>query len=220
MATFELTMMTPNELTTLLAEPHARQFDEPFKLMLFARAMTWYSRLARNTVEKNPLRRQEFTRTVILPMKPASGVHAESVDVISSPLFVNNILFDYVGSKDGNGPSIRVSSPAAIKIFKSNKYQKHQFYFSYIGGKVQSYPNPGIKHLRVDGLFLHLEKLHACKVCACNECGEQETTDFWNTDMGIPGDIEQLIIAAITDDLRQNRILPDTNKDEVSVTKE
>jgi hypothetical protein len=209
--------MTPNELTTLLAEPYARQFDEPFKLMIFDRAMIWYSRLVRNTIEKDPRRRQEFTRSVIVPMQPVTALYAESKEVLSSPLFVNGILFDYVGSSDGTSPAIRISSPATLEIFANNKYQKHQFYFSHLGNKIQFYKNPNIKHVRVDGVFLKLQKIHECQTCECDDCGELESVDFWNTDLGIPGDIEQLIVAAVEQDLRANRILPDTNKDEVPV---
>ncbi len=210
--------MTPNELTTLIAEPHAREFDEPFKLMIYDRAMVWFSRLARNTVDKDPRRRAEFTRPVYLCMQQADALHAESRETVPSPLFVNGILFDYVGSVDGTGPAIRITSPSALKVFAENKYNKHAFYFSYLGERIQFYLNPGIKKIRVDGLFLNLKKVNECHACSCADCGTEEPIDYWNTDMGIPGDILQLIIQAVEQDLRTGKLLTDTNKDEIQAS--
>jgi len=203
--------MTPNELTTLIAEPHQRQFDEPFKMMIFDRAMFWYQRLAKNTIDKDPRRRIEFMQSVQASMVKVSFPQcqdkiAETVLEIPDTLFANGIKFDFVGKVTGSLAFTRVTSPSNLEFFKHNKYQKGPFY-SYINRKIQVY-EPDIKFIRIEGLFLNLKKLSDCN----------SAIDFWNTDLVIPGDIMQLIIAAVEDSIKQDSI--DTNRDEIKIAPE
>jgi hypothetical protein len=201
--------MTPHALTTLLAEPKSRQFDEPFKLMLLDRCFVWYSRLVRNTLERDAKRRKEFLRTVILDLELSSPrVTIEEVPVL---LFANGINFEYVGAASGKKAFIYTSSPSNIEFFNHNKYQTEATYYTYIDGKIQVHNNDLLKQVRLDGVFLNPRIV--------SEINGQDPYEFMNTDMRIPGDILQLIILSMEqNDLRAEPIK--NNKDELEVTSE
>lgn len=205
--------MTPNELTTLLAEPLGRQFDEPFKLMVFDRAVIWYERLLRNTVERDPRRRKEFLASISMNVKLKSASEIpnsqdcdttiamgcpvlETIKEVPKGLFVNGIVFDYVGGLDGGSPYSQISSPAIQKYDAYNKYQKSIDRYSYLNNKIQIYGNVNLAKVRIDGIFVNLREVQSC--------GCDETKDFWNTDIPYSRDILQQVIQYVSSDINSD----------------
>lgn len=219
--------MTPNELTTLLAEPLGRQFDEPFKLMTFDRGVAWYARLLRNSIEKDPRRRKEFYKAVVLRTAPIvkNGIGlqlnnecdvqnldlnfgcsiVQTVKDVPKSLFVNGIVFDYVGGAGGDNPFGQISNSSVLRFYKYNKYQKSQLYYSYINSKIQVYDDPRIRVIRVDGIFLNLKDVHECTCDALQK-------DWWNTNLDIADDILQQMIQFVSQEINPKLNTPVTDE--------
>lgn len=177
--------MTPNELTTLLAEPLGRQFDQPFKLMILDRVIGRYTRLVRQTLERDPRRRKEFIRPVVVQMERVDNtMHSISIDQVPKALYANGILFDYVGKPDGTNPFISATSETVLRFTESNKYLKDAVYYLYTGERIKVLNNPMIPSVRIDGVFTDIREL-------------DKSDDFWDKDMGIPKDISDLIIEQV-----------------------
>jgi hypothetical protein len=201
--------MTPHELTTLLAEPKGRQFDEPFKLMLLDRALVWYARLVRNTLERDPKRRKEFLRSVTMTL--AGKDPRETTLEVPEVLYANGINFEYVGTENGKRPFIQTSSPSNMEFFCHNKYQKKATYYTFINYKIQLLNENILNKIRLDGVFLDPRVI--------SKTNGQDPYEFMNTDMRIPKDIMQLIILSMEqNDLRAEPTK--NNKDELEVTHE
>lgn len=203
--------MTLNEITTLLAEPFDRQFDVPFKLMLAERVKAWRARLIHDTLRKRPSEAKFFVQPIFFKLKKEELIvcgQSMGCDVFTSDPIPEGVrgmssLAAYVGSVDGKTP-FRESPLGA------------SYYLSLGILNVPTYTMSGgiltldryVPIVRMDRVFADPEK---AMTFGCNVKGDANTCEAWDEQYPMPGDIEQMVIQAISQELRTG-----TNEQEVT----
>lgn len=196
-------MATFNQIATILAEQLKRPFDEPFKAMMKDRIKLWRSRLLANSLEKDPKNRKFFTQTLTVPMEEVSATECginlnctlmRSTLEIPLPVRANGTLFDEVGSVEGSTP-FRLVKRHELSFLIGDKYAPlaSDFYL-YENGRLLTRMVP---YLFVDGVFDDPEAVATFKAAACAESGANDCEDTDDQDLGVSGDIAQLIIQSI-----------------------
>jgi hypothetical protein len=218
-------MATFNQLATILAEQLKRPFDEPFKLMMKDRIKFWRSRLLKNTLDKDPRERKFFSQTLTVPMEEVNATDCginlnctlmRSKAKIPLPVRANGILFDQVGSVEGSTP-FRLVKRYELSFLIGDKYAPlvSDFYLYENGYLITRF----VPYLFVDGPFDDPEAVAAYNLAACQATGSEDCTDPDDADLGISGDIAQLIIQSIVQiDYGQPKKEPESDGAEVEVT--
>lgn len=91
--------MTPNEITTVIAQPFGRHLDLPFKLQLFERVKAWRSRLISNSLDRDQQDRVFFQSTYRVPMEVKEN-YSISKTTVPKPMEETHNYYDYVGNGD------------------------------------------------------------------------------------------------------------------------
>ena len=198
--------MTPNELTTILAEPLGRQFDIPFRLMLFEQAMTSSAQYIRQTLERDPRRRQELLSHVVLKTN-REGSSLQTIESIPQAIYANGRVFDYVGSSDGLHPYTYVSSFSKVQYLNQGKFVRPGVkYYTFNNSKIEVFPPVGNPNIRVDTVFTDHQSV-------VNLNAKSQNADYWNTELTVPMDVLNIVIK----DLKQQlQIEPRENEPETT----
>lgn len=157
------------------------------------------SQFIRQTLERDPKRRQEMVRYVVLPTEYSSGVLTTKVDVPQG-IFANGRVYDYVGSKDGMNPYTYVSSLSKVRYLQSSKFARSENKFYVIdgennGAKLQLYPAIGTPDVRIETVFADLEAVHRLNAQA-------DKVDFWESDLRIPKDVINIVLTHLKQHLQ------------------
>lgn len=186
--------MTPNEITTVIASSLNKTFDEPFKMMLIKKVDAWRGRLVRNSLEKSPGDRKFFVQSIFLTLTSESEVNCElEVDlcdvaisqVIPAVLRANGVLFDYVGSIDGNNQFQETSS--GMKGY-FGKYSKKVIQYEERNGQIVIHGKANLPMVRVDAIFDNPYEVSEFV------CGSTGNCNFWDATYPCPNDILQQCI--------------------------
>jgi hypothetical protein len=195
--------MTLNEFTTLLAEPYKRQFDMPFKLMLAERIKAWRARLIHDTCRKSPSEVKYFLQTIYIPIteQPLEicGVTVDGCNEFRSEKIPDGVrgisgLAAYVGSVDGKTP-FRESAPGSFHYAKHGILQVP----TYSQSDNRILLDRFVPVIRMDNAFS--DPLKAITF-SCNADGTASVCNPWDEQYPVSGDVEQMIIQAITQELR------------------
>ncbi len=141
--------MTLNEITTAIASHLQKELDEPFKRLLATKVDNWRSTLIGRSLEKTPQQRRVYTQPLYVNMEEVAQAPiavctrrmARSVKDIPTPMRIGNILFDYVGSIDGEHP-FGVAVVGTQYYLTSNKYP--QDYYEWVDSKLQVRSNKNL----------------------------------------------------------------------------
>ena len=215
--------MTPNELSTLIAEKQGRPLDVPFKLMIMERAKAWRSRLLKNTLEFNPIERRFFKQTIIVKMEKqfitgcvdVPGVNCmEAVsDEIPQPLRVGGTLFDYVGGVDGKSP-FGIADIGTEFYLNAGKYSQGEVRYTWHSPRIKV-NRPTVPYIMVTSIFDDPVAVNALT------CEGQGDCDYWDKEWPAGGELLQLIIQSLeTIDFRRPNEPDNDRRPEVLVGKE
>lgn len=203
-----------NNITTLLASHFDREQDEPFKRMLAVPVDYWRSKLVTNSLEKHPEQRKFYKQSIIVPMHMVDPIHcpvpmdlcqiSKSVNPIPKTLRLGGILYDYVGSIDGNQP-FREASAGQSDYLKAGRYSKKTIFWGKDNEHIKIINKPNIPSIRIDGVF---DK--PIDVMMLN-CASGVDCDYWDMPYPCTGDILQMIIQYIlqVDFQKNNTPMPD-----------
>lgn len=208
--TVYLCTMTPNELTTVLAQNVGKVFDTPFKLILMEKVKALRSRLMKNTLDKTPADRKFFRSTIYLKLTETNSVPCEIpvnckvyvTDKIPKPLRANSVLFDYVGSVDGYS-SFRESGPGMIKFVNKGRYSKRTVGFIYSDDRLFFFEN--IPMIRLD--FIPDDPMELAGF-SCTQ--DSDLCDPWNTEYPLSKDVLATIIQVLSEELKLTLSQEDT----------
>lgn len=147
-------MATLNQIIGILSERVGRPFDVPFQEELKVIVKYWGIRLLKNSLNQKILDRKYFYTQIIVPIIKVNQVTCpvnygcawRSESKIPTPLRVNNVLFDYVGSADFSAPfayrlNWQMSYMRESKFtshFKSYYYADGYLWFNDILGQQQA----------------------------------------------------------------------------------
>ena len=196
--------MTLNEITSLIAEPLDRQNDLAFRLTVAERVKMKRSRLIANSVQKVGQQRKFFRQSLIMKMEEAPDTclnlnnckkEYRTVDDIPLPVRINNTLFDYVGSLDGN-VSMREADPGTAPYLMATSWYKPKL-FRYINNRIYtSYP---VDYLMVDGIYDDPAAVYKFNCSAQNK-----TCDVWDAPFPVSGDLLDIIVNSVVTEFRPN----------------
>lgn len=188
-----------NSITTNIAQAHGREQDEPYKRVLAVDVDAWRSLLIVRSLERHPEQRKFFRQTLWVPMETVNplpcpvpmqlcqvarskkGLH------IPTPMRLQDILFDYVGSMDGRAP-FRESSPGTIDFLSAGRYARLNTHYEWTNHKIEIRQFPWMPMIRVDGIF---DKPR--DVMEFN-CKHNQQCDYWDSPYPITGDLLQVIL--------------------------
>lgn len=202
--------MTPNEISTLIAEKFNKTFDLPFKLSVMERIKIYRERFTRQTLEKTPQERRFFMQTLFLPLEKSKEMNClpQLCDVaMSAPIEViraNNVVFDYVGSVDGQ-LAFSYTSPGTMRYAKKGKYSKNKVLFTWLNNKIVVHEYPDLPMVRVDAIFNDPYSIYAYT------CETEPTCDFWDAPYPCKDEILQLCIEKVEADLKGGGIAPEVS---------
>ena len=191
--------MTPNEITTVIAQTLGREFDIPFRLQLMERVRVWRSRMIANSLQKNPAQRKFFRQPYYVPMSQQISVPcatlvscAISVSVKPLPQLIRagSTLFDYIGGVDGNSP-FREVQPGTSNYMGTGRFAKHFPQFEYNNNLIYS-TKKDLPLIRVDAIYDD-----PMYIFECNCLSAHTDCDTWNMEYPMSGDIAQLVIQSI-----------------------
>lgn len=209
--------MTPNEISTIIAERVKKQLDIPFKLMVFDLVKTWRSTLVKNTLERNPSMKSFFMQTLIVGTQPHSSAGCtlptcldSAITIVPIPQAIRTGVnpYSYVGGIKGN-KAYSYGMPSVAEYLKENKYSQETVYWHKSSDKV-ILSSPIIANVRIDDVFddpLEVAKLQ-CKLVSNGPC------DVWNSPYpGITNDILQQCIQYVTEYILSNPSTPETEEE-------
>ena len=198
--------MTPNEITTILAQSLDKPFEFPIKLMLLKKVDAWRARLIRNTLENHPQDRKFFRQTIYLALTKKSEVPcdlgftlcnvAQSAN-IPKPLRANGILFDYLGAINGANPFKEVA-PGMLAYTNSGKYSKNVISYSRVNETIVVYNKPDLPMIRIDAVW---DNPLALADMICTDTGN---CNFWDNEYPCSNEILQLILEYIPKGVEPN----------------
>lgn len=211
--------MTPNEISTLVAEALNRQFDIPFRLAVFDKFKLWRSELVKNTIEKKPALKNMFIQSLTVKAAPYSSKgctdgpncvdSARSLIKVPMAIKVGVTPYDYVGGIQGNNPYTH-GQPTASRFLSAGKYSGNSTFWYQSNGHV-IVTNPMISDIRIDDVFddpLEVQRLNCeAQSLPCN---------IWDEPYpATPMDIIRQGIQYVIDSYLQIQIKPDNNESEL-----
>lgn len=211
--------MTPNEISTLVAEALNRQFDIPFRLAVFEKFKLWRSELIKNSIDKKPALKNMYLQSIIVKMAPYStkgcsdGPNcvdaARTLIPIPLAIKVGVTPYDYVGGVQGNNPYTH-AQPTAGRYLAAGKYSGDATFWHRLNGHV-IVSNPVVTDVRIDDVFD--DPLEAQRL-TCESAGLP--CDLWNEPYpGTPNDIIRMGVQYVIDSYTQLQTKPDNNESEL-----
>jgi hypothetical protein len=197
--------MTPNEISTLIAEKFNKSLDLPFKLSIMERIKIYREYFIRQTLEKTPQERRFFMQTLFLPLVKSKEMEylphlcaTAKVEIIRA----NNVIFDFVGSVDGQ-LAFSYISLHPIRYAKKVKYSKNKVVFSLLDNQIVVHEFPELPMVRVAGIFNDPYSIYAYTY------ETEPTCDFWDAPYPCKDEILQLCIEKVVTDLKGGGITPE-----------
>jgi hypothetical protein len=211
--------MTPNEISTLIAETLQRQLDLPFRLAVFDKFKLWRSTLIKNTIQKQPNMKNMFVQTIFVKTAPysskgcADGPNcidgARTVIPIPLAVRVGNSPYDYVGGVQGDN-SYSYGAPSASRYIRQGKYSGTNTFW-YMSNQYIVVSNPIVTDVRIDDVFD--DPLEA-KRLSCE--AQNVSCDLWNEPYpATTQDIIQQAIEYVIQSYTQINVKPEDHESEI-----
>lgn len=208
--------MTPNEITSVIAQGMNKTLDIPFRLALMKRVDAYRSRFVRESLTKDPRDRAAFRQTIYIPMESTSEVPcdigiddvfctvAKSTTRVPVALRANGIHFDYVGAIDGNNPFTLVA-PGMLGILNAGKYSKNLLSYELLNDYIVVHGLPNLPQIRIDAIF------DAPTETAEFVCQTLGSCNYWDMEYKCTNDILQMIIQYLPEHMKGEKLQPDVS---------
>lgn len=195
--------MTPNEITTLIAQEKDKELDVPFKKIIYERVKYWRSTLIKQSLDKVRQDARYFRQTIYMPMElvnrtalvapvPISDFQAISSYDIPLPLRVSdNGMFSYVGAIDGQS-SFGWADSGTITYLQAGKYSGKAIFYEWWNNKLVTSCLPNLNKAMIQGVFNEPEEAMKFYTGVYTP-----TLDWWDMDIPMSGDIEQRVVQCI-----------------------
>lgn len=213
---YYLYSMTPNQISTLIAEAVKRPLDIPFKLQVFDMFKLWRSTLLKNTIQRTPSMRNAFTQRLILKTEPYSSAgcglpecmdSARTIEKVPSAIRAGQTPYDFVGGVTAK-VAYSYGLPAAARYLKKGKYSQDTVYWERSDEHV-ILSNPEIGAIMIIDVFDD-----PLKVAELQCASEGKPCDTWNTDYpATTGDILQQAIEYTIQQILNSPITPKDDKE-------
>lgn len=220
-------LMTPNEITTLLAMDLGKELDVPFKKAMYERVKYWRATLIRQTLQAHPNEARYFLQTIYIPLVRTNTLQVvdprlsdfAAVTAIEVPLPIRasaTSIFHYVGGVDGKSPW-GFADAGTLDYLRSGQYAKLFNWQNYVNRKFAVYEWPDLEYIRIGGIFNSPEE-----AMVYESIPPQPNYNWWDTDIPMSGDVEQRVIQCIltTDYGKASREKDKTDDHQVQVNNE
>lgn len=188
--------MSPNKITTQIAEILKRPLDNTFKLQLGDLIKTQRSLLIRRRLEKHPEELELFQESIIIPMKVGpftcdgtNCIGALSTIDIPKSIPVNGTIYPYIGAVDGSRAFQLVTS-GFISELKQRKFPP--VVIELINNKLRVHEP--LKSVRIDFVPDDPEEVSLLK---CSFDAATEDCDYWDKPFKASQDIVDTIIKEV-----------------------
>jgi hypothetical protein len=203
-------MASLNQIIALLAERADREFSIPFQEEMKVLVNNWRSRLIANSLQKKPQDRKFFIQSIVVPLTNISKVTCPIVTgcvlitpYIPSPIRVNSIIFDFVGT-----PDFEIAFGQALDFqnyyLSFNKYIGSKGRYAWENNKLKIFNKTEMQAVGIQGISGDYQAFKNL------DCGSTPDCDPDDLPYPVSPELEELIISSILKE-ELNRGVPKPN---------